>query len=264
MISSIPSHIVIISLFILTADSTHQGLYTHHLKTAKLVVPRKVNHLGETVSHVLTHHHETGIRSTIHEDHKRLRRNAPRHFPSQLHYHLDIDEDTLHLELEPSTASFVAPLMVVERHRRDVRTRVRPTEHINCHYQGQVRGHDQSRVALSACNGLTGVLRTNRSEYWIEPSKNHLVGPNGEHPHVLFKRADVKETPSTSKKSYKSANKPKRKRKRKKRHLTNCGTREPRRLTETRLEWQHQGKAFFAGSCPRWPKSAKSRRLVFR
>uniref|UniRef100_A0A182FRX9 Pep_M12B_propep domain-containing protein n=1 Tax=Anopheles albimanus TaxID=7167 RepID=A0A182FRX9_ANOAL len=43
--------------------------------------------------------------------------------------------------------------------------------------------------------GAAGVLRTNRTEYWIEPSKNHQPGPNGEHPHVLFKRADVKETP---------------------------------------------------------------------
>uniref|UniRef100_A0A182JAX5 Uncharacterized protein n=1 Tax=Anopheles atroparvus TaxID=41427 RepID=A0A182JAX5_ANOAO len=248
MISTISVCIVILLKFIFPMESSHQGLYTHHLENAKLIVPRRVNHLGETISHLLTHHHETPERcSILKKDHRRQRRNALEHYHSQLHYHLDIDDETLHLEVEPSTASFVAPLMVVERHRRDVRTRIRPTKHINCHYQGQVRGHDKSWVALSACNGLAGVLRTNQTEYWIEPSKTHHAGPNGEHPHVLFKRADVKENPSTSKKHSRAISKQKRKRKRKKRHLTNCGTREPRRLTETRLEWQHQGKVLVQG-----------------
>ncbi|XP_058060876.1 A disintegrin and metalloproteinase with thrombospondin motifs 7 [Anopheles bellator] len=235
------------AVFILPADSRWQpqGLYTHHLEGAALVVPRKVNHRGETITHVLTHHHAESPSGD-----RRRRRSAPESIPPQqqqlLQYHIDVGDETLHLELEPSTASFVAPLMVVERHRRDVRTRVHPKKHINCHYQGQIRGHDQSRVALSACNGLAGVLRTNRTEYWIEPSKNHHPRRNGEHPHVLFKRADVKDTTPT-KKNAKSAAGKKRKRKRKKRHLSNCGTKEPRRLTETRLEWQHQGKVLVQG-----------------
>jgi hypothetical protein len=54
----------------------------------------------------------------------------------------------------PST-DFVAPLMVVERHKREVRERQkRPPKHTQCHYQGKVRGHENSKVALSACNGL--------------------------------------------------------------------------------------------------------------
>ncbi|ETN58597.1 adamts-7 [Anopheles darlingi] len=249
--------IVLLVMSIRSADSRHQGIYTHHLgEASQLVIPRKVNHLGETITHVLTHHHDDdddASESGGHYGRRRRRRSTlagdilPSH-PQQDHilqYHIDVGDETLHLELEPSTASFVAPLMVVERHRRDVRTRVHPQKHINCHYQGQIRGHDQSRVALSACSGLAGVLRTNQTEYWIEPSKNHQPGPNGEHPHVLFKRADVKETPI--KKNMKSATNKKRKRKRKKRHLSNCGTREPRRLTETRLEWQHQGKVLVQG-----------------
>ncbi|XP_041764889.1 A disintegrin and metalloproteinase with thrombospondin motifs 7 [Anopheles merus] len=247
MSSSTALYILPLILFIHPVLSSYQGLYTHHLNEGvRVIVPRKVNHLGEIVSHTLTHHHTHG-EDESHSDRgrRRGRRSVVESNPSQqLHYHIDIDDETLHVELEPSTASFVAPLMVIERHRRDVRTRVRPMRNINCHYQGQVRGHDQSRVALSACNGLAGVLRTNRTEYWIEPAKHHPQGPNGEHPHVVFKRADVKETPA--KKNSRSAIK-KKKRKRKKRHLSNCGTREPRRLTETRLEWQHQGKVLVQG-----------------
>jgi hypothetical protein len=45
--------------------------------------------------------------------------------------------------------------MVVERHKRDLREkRKRPQNHTQCHYEGKVRGHENSKVALSACNGL--------------------------------------------------------------------------------------------------------------
>lgn len=54
----------------------------------------------------------------------------------------------------PST-QFISPLMLVERHKRDVHVRhKRPPQHTQCHYQGHIRGHQNSKVALSACNGL--------------------------------------------------------------------------------------------------------------
>uniref|UniRef100_A0A1Q3G327 Putative disintegrin metalloproteinases with thrombospondin repeat n=1 Tax=Culex tarsalis TaxID=7177 RepID=A0A1Q3G327_CULTA len=221
--------------------SEHQGLFTHHLKDAQLVIPRKVSHRGALLSHRLVHFHDS-------EELGHRKRRAI--VDERLHYHVDVDDQTLHLELEPSTDSFVAPLMVVERHRRDLRTRSRPKKHVhNCHYQGHIRGHEQSRVALSTCHGLTGFLRTNKTEYWIEPSKNHVPSDRDGHPHVLFKRTDVKEAKDVRPKKHNPQNgaaKKKRKR-RKKRHANNCGTREPRRVTETRLEWQHQGKVIVQG-----------------
>lgn len=48
----------------------------------------------------------------------------------------------------------MAPLMVIERHRRDTRTRKKHVRKRNCHYQGRVKGEHGSHVALSACNGL--------------------------------------------------------------------------------------------------------------
>lgn len=62
----------------------------------------------------------------------------------------------------PSHDSFIAPLMVIERHRRDTRSRKNYQHDINgrkpnntvCHYQGKIRNHANSKVALSACNGL--------------------------------------------------------------------------------------------------------------
>ena len=45
-----------------------------------------------------------------------------------------------------------AAVIPSETHRQRIKRIC--VRNINCHYQGQVRGHDQSRVALSACNGL--------------------------------------------------------------------------------------------------------------
>ena len=48
---------------------------------------------------------------------------------------------------------------MVERHKRDLHERIkRPLQHTQCHYQGHIRGHHNSKVALSACNGLVGAF----------------------------------------------------------------------------------------------------------
>lgn len=49
-------------------------------------------------------------------------------------------------------------MMVVERHRRDTRTRRRSSKNSKCHYQGKIRGDHQSNVALSACDGLVSSI----------------------------------------------------------------------------------------------------------
>ncbi|XP_055540062.1 A disintegrin and metalloproteinase with thrombospondin motifs 7 [Wyeomyia smithii] len=245
------------------AESDHQGLYTNRLEEAQLIVPRRVNRQGDLISHRLTHYHhhhhqqqqqQPSQREDIFDGEKvltsrnRRSRRELHEIDEKLHYQIDIVDQTLHVELEPSLESFVAPIMVVERHRRDLRTRSRPQKHVHsCHYQGHIRGHDHSRVALSACNGLTGFLRTNKTEYWIEPSNNHSPSDKDGHPHVIFKRADVKDIKATRSKKATAATGKKKKKKRRKRHASNCGTKEPRRLTETRIEWQHQGKVIVQG-----------------
>lgn len=48
--------------------------------------------------------------------------------------------------------------MVVERHRRDTRSRKHYKHHNRrCHFQGQVRDDDRSNVALSTCDGIVSI-----------------------------------------------------------------------------------------------------------
>ncbi|OAD60301.1 A disintegrin and metalloproteinase with thrombospondin motifs 7 [Eufriesea mexicana] len=108
--------------------------------------------------------------------------------------------------------------------------------------------------------GKTGMLRGDHGEFWLEPVavspeeervrleerledagaegrataglyRNSLLG----RPHLVFRRSA--EQPQLE---IGAAGRSRRRRKKKRKLERNCGTREPRRLTETRLEWQTQ------------------------
>ncbi|XP_076387839.1 A disintegrin and metalloproteinase with thrombospondin motifs 7 isoform X2 [Megachile rotundata] len=223
--------------------SNVRGIYTleKHVHGHEIVIPRKVTHLGELISHNVTHHH--------HED-------GP-----VVHYRLSVAGNEYHIELT-AVENFIGAGMVVERRKRDVHVRSRPKNRSSkCHYRGFIQGHTNSQVALSACDGLAGMLRGDNGEFWLEPvavspeeervgleerleedagaegrsldgvHRNSLVG----RPHLVFRRSI--EQPQLE---IGAAGGTRRRRKKKRKLERNCGTREPRRLTETRLEWQTQ------------------------
>lgn len=97
------------------------GQYTHFLTDHEVSLPRKVTASGEHVSHDVRHLHVDG----------------------ETHFRLQMGGEELHLELTPSQ-HFVSPSLALAL-GDDV---------TGCHYQGVVRGHPGSSVALSACNGL--------------------------------------------------------------------------------------------------------------
>ncbi|XP_073200162.1 A disintegrin and metalloproteinase with thrombospondin motifs 6 isoform X4 [Lepidochelys kempii] len=65
----------------------------------------------------------------------------------------------------------------------------------HCHYIGYLQDqHSTTKVALSNCNGLHGVIATEDEEYFIEPlrniteNSNHFSFESG-HPHVIYKKS---------------------------------------------------------------------------
>jgi Reprolysin family propeptide len=66
------------------------GIFSNSLHEAQLTVPRKVSASGEQLSHDLIHHHE-------HDHYDEDTGEADDH---KVHYHVDINNETLHLELE--------------------------------------------------------------------------------------------------------------------------------------------------------------------
>ncbi|XP_012218782.1 A disintegrin and metalloproteinase with thrombospondin motifs 7 isoform X4 [Linepithema humile] len=229
--------------------SNIRGMYTpqEHLYDHEIVIPRKVNFRGDLISHNVTHHH--------HED-------GP-----IVHYRVAVAGNEYHLEL--STAdNFIGRAMVVERRKRSLHVRSPAKNHgSKCHYRGFIKGHRNSRVALSACDGLAGMLRGDHGEFWLEPvavsleekrgtssvdeaTTNDLVGagarssihgvPAAGRPHLIFRRSAEQQQQQQQLEIVAGGGRSRRRRKKKRKQERNCGTREPRRLTETRLEWQTQ------------------------
>lgn len=71
------------------------GLHSDELTSGELIIPRKVSKSGEFLSHNLIHHHGQ------HYKHNRKRRSLEdTELEPEVHYHVDIRNETLHLELE--------------------------------------------------------------------------------------------------------------------------------------------------------------------
>ncbi|XP_045512095.1 A disintegrin and metalloproteinase with thrombospondin motifs 7-like [Pieris brassicae] len=167
----------------------HSGIYSHkHLDTSavEVVTPVKVSRDGELVSHILDHSHAHG--------HARARRDLQgldHNLPHAVHYNLTLGGRELRLDLRPSVA-FITPAMIVERHSTHGRIRSPPNElSTSCHYTGSIRGQPSSKIAISACDGLAGHLRTEQGEYWIEPSNQIPTDSSKGRPHIIFKRSAV-------------------------------------------------------------------------
>ncbi|ELU17803.1 hypothetical protein CAPTEDRAFT_221935 [Capitella teleta] len=56
----------------------------------------------------------------------------------------------------------------------------------NCFYQGYVRRSPDSLVAVSTCEGLSGIIRLQNESYIIRPLKPSTDGNKTHHPHVIF------------------------------------------------------------------------------
>ncbi|XP_016417170.1 disintegrin and metalloproteinase domain-containing protein 23-like [Sinocyclocheilus rhinocerous] len=66
----------------------------------------------------------------------------------------------------------------------------------HCYYHGQIRGNDNSRAALSTCNGLHGMFDDGVHVYIIEPLKQNHSMEGTARPHVLRRTTILQQTPS--------------------------------------------------------------------
>ncbi|XP_054731026.1 A disintegrin and metalloproteinase with thrombospondin motifs 12 [Anastrepha obliqua] len=236
----LPSIVQWLCIYGTSAADILYGLHSDELKSGTLIIPKRVNERGVFLTHDLKFRHDQNYR----HEHSRRRRSVAKRV-GKVHYRLDMDNETIHLELEPHTY-FMAPNFVIERHRRDIRTRKREIRSTDCHFHGKVRGHSESNVAISTCEGLVGHIKTKNHEYYIEPSKYNNADTVNGHPHVLFHKSSLKLKNQDNNRSP-DGGKHRQKQKPREALVSNCGTKEPKIHTETRLEWQAQGKVRIQG-----------------
>lgn len=123
-----------ISYLILGIYSTNEN---HERSHNEIVIPRRVRANGDLISHDVTYHHSGN--------------------GEELHYKIELNGTEYHLQLTGSS-DFIGPGMTVERRKRAIHVRSSPRDiSTKCHYRGFIRGHTNSLVALSACNGLVSI-----------------------------------------------------------------------------------------------------------
>ncbi|XP_071792939.1 disintegrin and metalloproteinase domain-containing protein 12-like isoform X2 [Asterias amurensis] len=92
---------------------------------------------------------------------------------------LEVDGEEIIVDLNLNVDLF--PVRYMERSQLpDGRTLIRKPDRLHhCYYHGEVRGKNSSKVALSTCDGLSGVIIMDGKSFYVEPLKDsksqHLV-----------------------------------------------------------------------------------------
>lgn len=124
------------------------GKFSHKIESGHLIVPRRVHANGTHLTYNVTHYHHPNDLGEIESDLS----------DGKIYYHFELHDGPIHVELSPSD-DFIGSSLVVERHRRDTRSRTKyRRQNKRCHFQGHVRNDHTSSVALSACDGIVSIV----------------------------------------------------------------------------------------------------------
>ncbi|XP_033228893.1 A disintegrin and metalloproteinase with thrombospondin motifs 7-like [Belonocnema kinseyi] len=178
--------------------SIYHGRYTRDVPDPHLLVPRRVFHDGMFHTYSLPEYYD---RRKVRAKGKRSVDDANE---DKLHLILPFNGIDHHVELTPYH-DFISPEMVIEIRGEGISTDLnkglafKRVSDQQCQYRGAVRGHKNSRAALSLCDGIAGYVHTNRGRYFVEPL--HEVEPesDGQHVHIAYRRDAPHEKEDSSK-----------------------------------------------------------------
>ncbi|XP_042674181.1 A disintegrin and metalloproteinase with thrombospondin motifs 14 [Centrocercus urophasianus] len=132
------------------------------------------------------------------------RRRGARHASSQhgagsrpLYFNVTVLGRELHLRLRPNTG--LVPPRAVAEWQEDFGLRLRqPLQH-HCLFTGDITGVPGGAVAISNCDGLAGLIRTDSGEFFIEPLERGQQDTEARgRAHVVYPRTAVQRGPPQS------------------------------------------------------------------
>ncbi|XP_043924871.1 A disintegrin and metalloproteinase with thrombospondin motifs 2-like [Protopterus annectens] len=161
-------------------DSLHGKLESYGI-----VIPASTDSEGRFLSHVVSA--SVG---------KRFRRDAKDILPysqiDKLFFNVTISGKEFHLRLQHND-KLVAPGATVEW-QEDSNSTYREPLYGDCVYVGDVTDMANTSVAISNCDGLAGMIRTEKDEYFIEPLEKGKKEEehSGGRSHIIYRRSAVK------------------------------------------------------------------------
>uniref|UniRef100_A0A3P9KVA9 ADAM metallopeptidase with thrombospondin type 1 motif, 2 n=1 Tax=Oryzias latipes TaxID=8090 RepID=A0A3P9KVA9_ORYLA len=117
----------------------------------------------------------------------------------EIFYNVTVFGQELHLRLRPNTRLYT-PTATMEWEESG-KVQFEPIRALGCFYTGTVLGLEDSSVAISNCDGLAGMIRTEEDEFFIEPLDQQMPGKEeeeeGGRQHVIYRSSAIIKQPSS-------------------------------------------------------------------
>ncbi|KAF7204254.1 A disintegrin and metalloproteinase with thrombospondin motifs 14 isoform X1 [Nothobranchius furzeri] len=168
-----------------------------------LIVPFSTDSHGRYISHVLSAGSGSKNAAAATENpsapgnRRRVARSAPEmpsvtpHSGQHLFFNVTVFGKELHLRLR-ANRRLVAPGAFVEW-QEDFEEKAKERIHRDCVFTGDVTDMPDASVAISNCDGLAGLIRTDNGEFFIEPlEKGQQDAEVKGRVHVVYRRSAIK------------------------------------------------------------------------
>ncbi|XP_028989256.1 A disintegrin and metalloproteinase with thrombospondin motifs 14 isoform X2 [Betta splendens] len=182
----------------ISAAEAHEKL-SGKLSEYGLIVPFSTDSRGRYISHVVSagSGSEGAADASAFGSRRRVARGAPHAPPvappsaQHLFFNVTVFGRELHLRLR-ANRKLVAPGALVEW-QEDFEEKAREHIHRDCVFTGDVSDMPEASVAISNCDGLAGLIRTDTGEFFIEPLEKGQqdVEVKGR-VHVVYRRSAIR------------------------------------------------------------------------
>lgn len=108
---------------------------------------------------------------------------------NNIYYQVNINGLEHRMELSRRD-DFIHPNFTIEFESSNSTERHFGNRHQHCHFSGRfsTKEHENSKIAISNCNGLQGFMRLSEKDYFLEPLWNVTMEEHEEHPHVMIEK----------------------------------------------------------------------------
>ncbi|XP_040907946.1 A disintegrin and metalloproteinase with thrombospondin motifs 2-like [Toxotes jaculatrix] len=120
----------------------------------------------------------------------------------ELYYNVTVFGQELQLQLRPNSR-LIAPTATMEWEEAG-HLHSQPIGDTGCFYTGKVSNMEDTSVAISNCDGLAGMIRTDQEEFFIEPLDRRRVEgeeeeeEEGGRQHIIYRSSAIKKQPAAN------------------------------------------------------------------
>ncbi|XP_013928029.1 PREDICTED: A disintegrin and metalloproteinase with thrombospondin motifs 14-like, partial [Thamnophis sirtalis] len=176
-------------------------LLSGKLSEYDVIVPFSVDHQGRFLSHVVSDSPSPAQHSTRHRTVRSISTKEAAFGNPLYFFNVTVWGKELHLRLKPNQ-KLVSPGALAEW-QEDFQVVFREPLKQECLSTGGITGMPEATVAISNCDGLAGLIRTDNGEFFIEPlERGQWEKEEDGRAHVVYRRSAIKQERTEAFKDY--------------------------------------------------------------